>query len=73
MTCAAEYGLIQVDVAIPDFQIETAFRIRANPGFIMYRCPLAAEIGQRNQITYFAFQTLWKGIVFHYFFHLLQG
>jgi hypothetical protein len=55
MARAAEDRLVQVDVAVPDFQVETAFRICANPGFIMYRCPLAAEIGQRNQITYFAF------------------
>jgi hypothetical protein len=55
MACAAEDRLVQIDIAVPDFQVEPAFRICANPGFIMYRCPLAAEIGQRNQITYFAF------------------
>ncbi|MCX5993869.1 MAG: hypothetical protein NT177_06595, partial [Chloroflexi bacterium] len=55
VACAAEDRLVQIDVAVPDFQVEPAFRICANPGFIMYRCPLAAEIGQRNQITYFAF------------------
>jgi hypothetical protein len=52
---SAEYRLVQIDVAVPDFQVEPAFRICANPGLIMYRCPLAAEIGQRNQVTYFAF------------------
>jgi hypothetical protein len=48
MAGAAEDRFIQVDVSIPDFQVEPAFRICANPGFIMYRRPLAAEIGQRN-------------------------
>jgi len=55
MAGAAENRLIQIYVAIPDFQVEPAFRISAYPGFIMYRCPLASEIGQRNQITGFAF------------------
>jgi hypothetical protein len=48
MAGAAEDRFIQVDIAIPDLQVEPAFRIGANPGFIMYRCPLAAKIGQRN-------------------------
>ena len=48
MAGAAENRFIQVDISIPDFQVEPAFRICANPGFIMYRRPLAAEIGQRN-------------------------
>jgi hypothetical protein len=45
---AAEDRLVQIDIAVPDFQVKPAFRICANPGFIMYRCPLAPEIGQRN-------------------------
>jgi hypothetical protein len=73
MARAAEDRLIQIYIAVPDFQVEPTLRISANPGFIMNRCPLAAEIGQRNQIANFAFQTLWKGIDFHYLFHLLQG
>ena len=48
MAGSAENGFIKVDIAIPYFQVEPAFRIGANPGFIMYRRPLAAEIGQRN-------------------------
>jgi hypothetical protein len=55
MACAAENRLIQIYVAIPDFQVEAAFRISAHPGFIMYRCTLASKIGQRDQITGFAF------------------
>jgi len=57
MTGAAENWLVQIYVAIPDFQVKPAFRIGANPSFVMYRCPLASEIGQRNQIADFAFQT----------------
>jgi len=48
MAGTAEDRFVQVDIAIPDLQVEPAFRIGANPGFIMYRCPLAAKIGQRN-------------------------
>jgi hypothetical protein len=55
MTGTAEDRFVQIYIAVPDFQVKSAFRIGANPGFIMYSCPLAAKIGQRNQIANFAF------------------
>jgi hypothetical protein len=29
-------GLIDVDIAVPDFQVKAAIGIGANPGFILY-------------------------------------
>jgi len=46
MQRATHNGLINVDITIPDFQVEATFRIGANPGFIMNCGPLAAEIGK---------------------------
>jgi len=41
----AHNGLVNIDIAIPDFQVETAIRIGANPCFIMNVCSLTTEIG----------------------------
>jgi len=45
MQCSAHNGFVNIDIAIPDFQVEAAIRIRANPCFVMNIGPLAAEIG----------------------------
>jgi hypothetical protein len=44
MPDAAYNGLVHIQIAIPDFKVETAIRIGADPGFIVDRRPLAAEI-----------------------------
>jgi hypothetical protein len=44
MECAAHDRFVSVDITVPDFQVEAAIRIGAHPGFILDRCPLAAEI-----------------------------
>ena len=36
---------VKIDVPIPDFQVEAAIRIGANPCFVMNICPLTAKIG----------------------------
>ena len=36
--------LIDINIAVADFQIEPAFRIGTNPGFVLYSSTLAAEI-----------------------------
>jgi hypothetical protein len=36
--------LINIDIAIADFQIETALRIGTNPGFILNSSALTTEI-----------------------------
>ena len=37
--------LVQVDVAVPDFDIKTAGRIGADPGFVMYCRSLTTVVG----------------------------
>jgi len=44
MERSAHNWFIDVNIAIPDFQVETAIRIGANPGFILNVCSLAAKI-----------------------------
>ena len=44
MERSAHDWLIDVNIAIPDFQVEAALRIGANPGFVLYVCSLAAKI-----------------------------
>jgi hypothetical protein len=46
--------LIQIDIAIPDFEIVTTLRIRADPGFVIDSCTLAAKIRQRHKVAKFA-------------------
>jgi hypothetical protein len=65
MKRAAHDGLIPIDVTVADFKIETAIGIGANPGFILDRCPLTTEIGQRHQVSRIAFLTLGESNLFH--------
>ena len=44
-------GFIDIDIAIPDFQVESAIRIGTNPCFVMDSCPLAAKIRQGHQVS----------------------
>ncbi len=45
------YGLVQVEIAIPDLEIEATFRIRADPCLELNRRALATEVGERDKIT----------------------
>jgi len=47
MQCAAHDGFVNINIAVPDFQVECAFRVGTDPGFIMYGSTLTAEVGQR--------------------------
>ena len=47
-----EDRLVQVYVAVPNFQVETAGGVRANPGFVVHCGSLAAKVRQRNQISF---------------------
>ena len=51
MAGPAVYGLVQVDVAVADFNIEATFGIGARPGLEVDGGSLPAEIGERDQIT----------------------
>ena len=42
----AHNRFINIDIAIPDFQVEAAIRIGANPCFVVNRRPLTAKIRQ---------------------------
>jgi len=44
MECPAHNGFVNIDVAVPDFKVETAIRIGANPCFIVDSCSLTAKI-----------------------------
>jgi hypothetical protein len=42
--CSTHNGFVKINITIPDFQVEAAIRIGANPGFVKNICPLTAEI-----------------------------
>jgi hypothetical protein len=58
--CPADNGFVDVHIAVPDFQVETAIRIGANPSLVMNRRPLTAKVRQRHQVSRIALQTLRK-------------
>ncbi len=43
-TSAVVDGLVDVDVTVPDFQIESTLWISADPSFILYSRPLTTEV-----------------------------
>ena len=47
MECPAHNGFINIDVAVPDFKVETAIRIGAGPCLVMNSRSLTAKIRQR--------------------------
>jgi hypothetical protein len=61
----AHNWFINIYIAIPDFQIKTAFRIGADPGFVLYIGTLAAKIGQRHQVSGLAALTFGEIRLFH--------
>jgi hypothetical protein len=58
-------GLVKINITIPDFQVEAAFRIGANPGFIANCSPLTAEIGKGHQVTSLTFLAFGEIELFH--------
>jgi hypothetical protein len=62
---AAHDRLVPIDITVPDFQIETAIGIGANPGFKLYGRSLTTEIGQRHEVSGIAFLTLGEIELFH--------
>ena len=61
----AQYRLINIDVAVPDFYIEAAFGISTDPDFVVYWCTLTSEIGQGHQVASITFLALGKNKVLH--------
>jgi hypothetical protein len=65
-TCPADDGLVNVNITIPDFQVETTIRIGANPCLVVNGCPLTAKIRQGHQVSRFALLAFRKTVrVFH--------
>jgi hypothetical protein len=62
---AAHNRLVDVNIAIPDFQVKAAVRVGANPGLVMNVRALAAEIGQGYKITNLTFLTFRETGLFH--------
>ena len=56
---------INIDITIPDFQVEPAIRIGANPGFVVNSCPLATKIRQGHQVSSLALLAFGKIELFH--------
>jgi len=46
-----EDRFVQVYVAVPDFQVEAAVRVRAYPSFVVDCRSLATKVGERYQIS----------------------
>ena len=65
MKCPAHNGFVDIDIPVPDFQVETTIRIGANPGFVVDGRPLTAEIGQGHQVSSLALQALGETKLFH--------
>ena len=42
---AGSDGLVQVDVAVPNLNVEATFGVCADPGFVMYRRSLTTIVG----------------------------
>lgn len=49
---------VHADFAVANLDVEAAARVSAHPCFVVHGRPLAAEIGQWNQVTGTAFLTL---------------
>jgi hypothetical protein len=62
---SAHDGFVYINVTVPDFQIETAFRIGTNPRFVLDIGALAAKIRQGHKVSGFATLTLGEIRLFH--------
>jgi len=46
---------VDINITIPDLQVETAIRVGAHPSFVLNGRPLTAEIREGNKIAALAF------------------
>jgi hypothetical protein len=65
MQCPADNGFVNIDITVPDFQVETAIRIGANPCLVVNGCPLTTKVRQGHQVSRFALQTFGETGLFH--------
>ena len=61
----AHNRFVKINITVPDFQVEAAIRIGANPGFVVNNCPLTAKIRQGHQNSSFTLLTRGKIKLFH--------
>jgi hypothetical protein len=61
----ADNGFVHVNVTVPDFQVETAIRIGANPCFVMNGGPLTAKVRQGHQISRITLLAFGETRLFH--------
>jgi hypothetical protein len=61
----ADNRFVNIDVTVPDFEVEAALRIGADPGLVMDGRPLTAKVGQGHQVSGLALQTLGEIGLFH--------
>src|SRR5687768_11561411 len=66
---AARDRFVDVEVAVADLQVEAAVGIRADPGLVVNRGALAAEIRQRDKVASLALLALGKAGKVHYLNH----
>ncbi len=65
MQCSIHNRFVNIDIPVPDFQVEAAIGVSANPCFVMNVGALAAEIGQGHQVSSLALLTLGETELFH--------
>jgi hypothetical protein len=56
---------VDIYITVPDFEVVTAFRIGANPGFIHDGSTLATEIRKRYKVAGMAFLALGHSKLVH--------
>jgi hypothetical protein len=63
MPYAADDGLIQIEVAVSDLDVEATLRTGTNPSLVVDRRPLTAKVRQGDQITDVTLQAFGESIV----------
>ena len=64
MSYPTHNGFINIDIPIPDLQVEAAIGVSANPSFVVDICPLIAKIRQGHQVSGLTLLTFGEIIMF---------
>jgi hypothetical protein len=56
---------VNIDITVPDFQVEPAIRVGAYPGLVVNGCALTAEIRQGHQVSGITLLTFREIGLFH--------
>ena len=62
MPYAADDGLIQIEVAVSDLDVEATLRTGTNPGLVVDRRPLTAKVRQGDRSPTLHFRHLGKAL-----------